>query len=59
MKTSSKNEVQRKYLKRKLDQYEKDRKRSKDRLRYFLRPESQKTLSSSQRKEKKGIEAKA
>ena len=53
-----KNEVQRNYLKRKVDQGEKDRKRSKDRLRDLLRKESKKTLSSTERKEKKEIEAK-
>ena len=53
-----KNEVQRNYLIREVDQGENDRKRSKDRLRYLLRKESKKTLSSTERKEKKEIEAK-
>ena len=53
-----KNEVQINYLIREVDQGENDRKRSKDRLRYLLRKESKKTLSSTERKEKKEIEAK-
>ena len=53
-----KNEVQRNYLKRKVDQGEKDRKRSNDRLRYLLRKESKKTLANSERKEQKEIESK-
>ena len=53
-----KNEVQRNYLKRKVDQGEKDRKRSNDRLRYLLRKESKKTLANTERKEQKEIEAK-
>ena len=54
-----KSEVQKDYLSRRVDKGQKDRKKSKDRLRYLLKKELMNTLSSAEKKEKKTLETKA